>query len=63
MMWILTFLLVPETTQLTLEQIDDHFLSGRKAWKTSTSRNKKIGKGQAVDHTGEKGVGIKCVEL
>jgi hypothetical protein len=49
------FLLVPETARLTLEQIDDYWLSGRKAWKTSTSRNKKIILGQAVDHTGEKG--------
>lgn len=52
--WILVFLFVPETSQLTLEQIDDHFLSGRKAWRTSTSRNKRIAKGLVVDHTGER---------
>ena len=49
------FFLVPETAQLTLEQIDDYWLSGRKAWKTSTSQNKNIILGQAVDHTNEKG--------
>lgn len=43
--WILVFLFVPETSQLTLEQIDDLFVSGRKASKTSTSRNKLIAKG------------------
>ncbi|KAK5216035.1 hypothetical protein LTR72_010911 [Exophiala xenobiotica] len=42
---VLTFLLVPETARLTLEQIDDHFISGRKAWKTSTARNKRIARG------------------
>ncbi|KAJ5183827.1 hypothetical protein N7492_001443 [Penicillium capsulatum] len=39
---ILTFLFVPETTRLTLEQIDDFFLSGKKAWKTSTTKNTAI---------------------
>ena len=53
--WIMIFWFVPETSQLTLEQIDDHFLSGRKAWRTSTSRNKRIAKGLVVDHTGESG--------
>lgn len=36
----LAFLLVPETAQLTLEQIDDLFNSGTKAWRTSVSKNK-----------------------
>lgn len=36
----LAFLLVPETAQLTLEQIDEFFNSGAKAWKTSVSKNK-----------------------
>lgn len=36
---ILIFLFVPETSRLTLEQIDDYFMSGRKAWTTSTKRN------------------------
>ncbi|KAJ5631262.1 mfs monosaccharide transporter protein [Penicillium longicatenatum] len=36
---ILVFLFVPETSRLTLEQIDDIFQSGRRAWKTSTKRN------------------------
>ncbi|KAJ5099489.1 mfs monosaccharide transporter protein [Penicillium argentinense] len=35
----LTFLFVPETSQLTLEQIDDYFVSNTKAWSTSTKRN------------------------
>jgi sugar porter (SP) family MFS transporter len=39
---VLTFLLVPETASLTLEQIDDQFNSGIKAWKTSVARNKAI---------------------
>jgi SP family sugar:H+ symporter-like MFS transporter len=38
----LVFLFVPETSQLTLEQIDDIFSSGRKAWTTSSRRNKAI---------------------
>ena len=54
MIWILIFLWVPETARLTLEEIDDHFLSGRKAWRTSTGRNKRIARGLAVDHTGER---------
>ena len=33
---------VPETARLTLEQIDEHFASGRRAWKTSLSRNKRL---------------------
>ncbi|OGE57449.1 hypothetical protein PENARI_c002G08751 [Penicillium arizonense] len=39
---VLTFLLVPETASLTLEQIDDQFNSGIKACKTSVVRNKAI---------------------
>ncbi|KAJ5087753.1 hypothetical protein N7456_011369 [Penicillium angulare] len=39
---VLVFLLVPETASLTLEQIDDHFNSGRPAWKTSVARNKEL---------------------
>ncbi|KAJ6046426.1 hypothetical protein N7444_007680 [Penicillium canescens] len=39
---VLTFLLVPETASLTLEQIDDQFNSGIKAWETSVVRNKAI---------------------
>lgn len=38
----LVFLLVPETTQLTLEQIDEVFNSGTKAWRTSATKNKTI---------------------
>ncbi|CAG8388714.1 unnamed protein product [Penicillium salamii] len=37
---ILVFLLVPETAQLTLEQIDEVFNSGIMAWRTSVSKNK-----------------------
>ena len=39
---ILTFIFVPETARLKLEQIDDYFESGVPAWKTSIGRNKKI---------------------
>ena len=54
-MLVLVFLLVPETARLTLEQIDEHYLSGRAAWRTSLGRNKKIAKQESVDHTGEHG--------
>lgn len=50
-MLILTYLFVPETARLTLEQIDEYFFSGRAAWRTSTGRNKKIAKGEVVDHS------------
>jgi sugar porter (SP) family MFS transporter len=36
---ILVFFFVPETSRLTLEQIDDYFMSGRRAWSTSTKKN------------------------
>ncbi|OQD73439.1 hypothetical protein PENDEC_c015G06410 [Penicillium decumbens] len=42
---LLTFLFVPETARLTLEQIDDFFLSGKRAWKTSTKKNIAIAHG------------------
>ena len=45
----LTFFFVPETARLTLEQIDDYFTSGRRAWSTSTRRNKLIANGNAYD--------------
>ena len=48
-MLILNFLFVPETARLSLEQIDDYFASERRAWKTSTSRNKKIASGTVYD--------------
>ncbi|KAN0117905.1 general substrate transporter [Hyaloscypha variabilis] len=43
---ILLFLIVPENARLTLEQIDEYFTSGRKAWKTSLARNKRIAKNE-----------------
>ena len=52
-MSLLVLLLVPETARLTLEQIDEYYLSGRAAWRTSINRNKKIANGKVVDHTGE----------
>jgi len=60
-MAVLTFLFVPETARLTLEQIDDYFASGRPAWKTSTGRNRKIAGGTEwdVDHTADKAIGEK----
>lgn len=45
----LVFLFIPETASLTLEQIDDYFASGRKAWRTSTRRNKLIAAGKLVE--------------
>lgn len=39
---VLVFLLVPETARLTLEQIDGLFEPGRRAWKTSLSKNKQL---------------------
>ncbi|KAJ5115785.1 hypothetical protein N7456_000133 [Penicillium angulare] len=36
---IFTFFFVPETARLNLEQIDDFFLSGDNAWRTSTKGN------------------------
>ena len=44
-----TFLFVPETARLTLEQIDDIFASGRRAWSSSLKRNKQIAKGEVFD--------------
>ncbi|KAJ5281009.1 hypothetical protein N7478_006381 [Penicillium angulare] len=46
---ILVFLFVPETSRLTLEQIDDLFVSGKKAWKNSTKRNIAISRGQCLN--------------
>lgn len=46
---ILVFLFVPETSRLTLEQIDDIFVSGKRAWKTSTKRNISISHGGLVE--------------
>ncbi|KAI1850942.1 hypothetical protein JX265_007267 [Neoarthrinium moseri] len=43
---ILTFLIIPETGRLSLEQIDEHFESGRPAWKTSLMLNKRIASGK-----------------
>ena len=48
-LFILLFLYMPETARLSLEQIDDYFASGRRAWKTSIKRNKKIAKGELYD--------------
>ncbi|KAJ5729973.1 mfs monosaccharide transporter protein [Penicillium malachiteum] len=46
---ILVFLFVPETSRLTLEQIDDYFLTGKKAWSTSVKINLLISQGQCPD--------------
>jgi len=54
-MVVLVFLFVPATARLTLEQIGDYFASGRKAWRTSTGRNKMIARGDEVDHVREDG--------
>jgi hypothetical protein len=39
------YFLLPENALLTLEQIDEYFTSGRKPWKTSLRRNKRIATG------------------
>ena len=39
---VMVFFLVPETARLTLEQIDDVFVSGIRPWQTSTARNKEL---------------------
>lgn len=40
------YFLLPENALLTLEQIDEYFMSGRKPWKTSLRRNKRIATGE-----------------
>ena len=42
MIWIGSFFFVPETGQLSLEQIDDLYMSGMSPCKTSLKKNKKI---------------------
>ncbi|KAJ3549220.1 hypothetical protein NM208_g601 [Fusarium decemcellulare] len=39
---VLTFLFVPETAKLSLEQVDEYFLGGEPAWKTGMAKNKRI---------------------
>lgn len=39
---LLTFAFLPETGRLSLEQIDEFFIGGDPAWKTSLRRNKRI---------------------
>ncbi len=46
---VVVFFYVPETARLKLEQIDDHFESGRPAWKTSIGRNKAIAKNNVLE--------------
>ena len=50
---IVTYLYVPETARLTLEQIDDYFVSERRAWRTSLKRNKRIANGEIADISAE----------
>jgi SP family sugar:H+ symporter-like MFS transporter len=49
--FIITFFVVPETARLSLEQIDEFYASGGKAWKTSLARNKKVAAGHYVSGT------------
>ncbi|KAF2159955.1 hypothetical protein M409DRAFT_37833 [Zasmidium cellare ATCC 36951] len=39
---VIAFLVVPETSGLSLEEMDDYFESGKAAWTTSYQRNKRI---------------------
>ena len=48
-LFFVIFLYMPETARITLEQIDDYFACGRRAWKTSLKRNKRIAKGEIYD--------------
>lgn len=48
--WIIVFVLVPETARLKLEQIDDYFESGVPAWKTSIKKNKAIAAANLLRH-------------
>lgn len=41
----LTLLYIPETGRLSLEQIDEYFFNGGKAWGTNLRKNKKIAAG------------------
>ncbi|CAI7599448.1 unnamed protein product [Penicillium palitans] len=52
--WILTFLFMPETAGITLEQIDEGFNSGVKAWKTSLPKNQAIASSQQRNVVGGK---------
>ena len=40
------FFILPENARLTLEQIDEYFMSGRKPRKTSLARNTRIARGE-----------------
>lgn len=50
--FVILFTFLPENSRLSLEEIDEYFMSGRKAWKTSLSRNKRIAKGE-IDVNGD----------
>ncbi|KAK4500579.1 hypothetical protein PRZ48_008768 [Zasmidium cellare] len=39
---VIAFLAVPETSRLSLEEMDDYFASGKPAWTTSYRRNKAV---------------------
>ncbi|EXJ69323.1 uncharacterized protein A1O5_07359 [Cladophialophora psammophila CBS 110553] len=46
---LLIFWFVPETARLTLEQVDDYFATGRAAWKTSLTGNKRLATGVPLE--------------
>ena len=52
-LFLVAFFIVPETARLTLEQIDDYFVSGPRPWRTSLSRNKQIARGEIFDVSAE----------
>lgn len=51
---VLTFFFLPETGRLSLEQIDEYFLGGEPAWRTSLGRNKRV---SALGHVTMQGKG------
>jgi sugar porter (SP) family MFS transporter len=55
-MLILIFSFMPETSRLTLEQVDDYFQTGRPAWKTSLRQNKQVSSGLQPSDSEMKGM-------
>ena len=50
---MLVFFMLPETARLSLEQVDDIFVSKKRPWQTSVARNKRIARGEVHDLSNE----------